>query len=412
MFEAYEKIFQRCGLDFRPVEADTGSIGGSKSHEFQVLADSGEDDIVACDTCDYAANVEQAEVRKASGSLAVTNIQNELLETSEELRKVETPGAISVAQVAECLSAKQEHIVKTLVYIVDEEPIAVAVRGDREVNDLAIKKFVGAQAVCLATKEQVKGLLGVSFGSLGPVGLSIPVLCDNELAIGGEWICGANEDGYHFEAVSCGQIAAGSRFGHFRMTLEGDGCPRCDKGGLVSYRGIEVGHVFYLGTTYSNPLKCFFTDDAGKDGPMVMGCYGIGVTRIAAAAIEQSHDDAGICWPVSIAPYQVAILPLQMKDSELVSAAEKLYQSLQKQGIDVALDDRAERPGGKFKDADLVGYPVRIALGKRTFADGKVEVKIRATGETKLVAMEEAVPWVSYWVKTELQRLVTSKGAS
>ncbi|ACY16361.1 proline--tRNA ligase [Haliangium ochraceum] len=403
MYQAYERIFRRCGLDFRPVEADTGAIGGSRSHEFQVLAESGEDAIVSCDACEYAANVEEAKVPAPSEPGIVHQGEGEAT-----LSKVATPGTKTIEQVTKFLGVEAEQVIKTLVYMADDKPLLALVRGDRSLNEIALKKATGATQLFLAREGQVKEALGTVPGFAGPVCVDagLPIYADDELRGATGAVCGANELDAHYTGVDLGRdLTAEPRFLQLRMAVAGDRCPRCDSGRLRAHRGIEVGHVFYLGTTYSAPMGCTFLDEAGQETAMEMGCYGIGITRIAAAAIEQNHDEGGIVWPLSIAPYEVAILPLQMKDEDVAAAGETLYAKLKECGIEVLLDDRAERPGAKFKDADLIGIPLRVAIGKRSLDDGKVEVKWRKGGDAELVPVADAVEHVAGLIRAERERL-------
>jgi prolyl-tRNA synthetase len=397
MYQAYQRIFTRCGLDFRPVEADTGAIGGSRSHEFQVLADSGEDAIVACDTCDYAANIEQAEVgggdtppARAAGGAAVT--------------PVATPGKKTIDEVASFLNLPASRLIKALVYMADGAPVVALVRGDRGLNELKLRKALGAQQIYLARDEEVEAATGVVPGFVGPVGLSLPVLADPELRGVVDLVAGGNAADTHVTGVDLERDAPGVRFTPLRLAEPGDRCPRCAGGTLAGFRGIEVGHVFFLGTKYSAPMQCNFLDEHGASRPMVMGCYGIGITRVAAAAIEQNHDADGIVWPMSIAPYQVAILPLQ-KDAAVIEAAARLYDELAERGVEVLLDDRDERPGAKFKDADLVGVPLRVAVGARSLKEGNVEVKWRRDKQATLVPVAGAADHVAGLVTAETARL-------
>ncbi len=395
MYDAYKRIFTRCGLDFRPVEADSGAIGGSQSHEFQVLAESGEDDIVACDTCEYAANVEEAEHR-ALGKPAI--------EGSGDIEEVSTPGAKTISQVAEFLSVQPTQLIKSLVYVADDKPVMVLLRGDRVLNEIALKKITGATELFLAREGQVKKATGAPSGFAGPVGLDIPIYADLELKGATGAIVGANKVDAHLRNVDLARDAKVTEFLCLRAAEEGDGCARCD-GSYKAYKGIEVGHVFSLGTVYSEPMGCTFLDEGGKSQTMVMGCYGIGVTRIAASAIEQNHDEGGIIWPMSIAPYEVTVLPLQMKDEGVLAAAEELYKSLQRLGVSVLLDDRKERPGGKFKDADLIGIPLRIAIGKRSLGEGKIELKWRRDQESSLIEADGAAEAIAALVAAEKAKL-------
>ena len=375
MYKAYQRIFTRCGLDFRPVEADTGSIGGSRSHEFQVLAESGEDAIVSCDSCEFAANVEQAELV----------IRGESLSSSPEMKvltKVHTPNQKSIEAISSALDVDKKSCVKTLVMIADDQAVIVLVRGDHEVNDIKVKKLLDAQEIRMATEEEIKEL-GLVSGFIGPYQASNQAqkatwLVDQALKGKVNLVVGANELDYHFSGVSlerdCPQL---DRYADVRLAEAGDACPRC-RGELRAFKGIEVGHVFYLGTKYTEAMKCNILDENGQETPIVMGCYGIGVTRVIAAAIEQNHDQDGIVWPVSLAPFKLHILTLQSNKEDVVSCAEGFYNEALDMGIDVLYDDRDLRAGGKFKDADLIGIPFRIAIGGRGLKEGVVEVKKRS----------------------------------
>lgn len=369
MFEAYQRIFRRCGLDFRPVEADTGAIGGSRSHEFQVLADSGEDAIVGCLKCDYAANVEQAELEAVGGEAATAG---------PALETVPTPDKRTIAEVSEFLGLGAERFVKTLIVDADGTLHAVLIRGDHELNEIKLAKLLGADAVHLAEDARVVGATGAPVGFAGPVALAgvESIIADHAIRGLRNGVVGANAADAHHVHVDEGRDFTVDRFADLRLAVDGDPCPRCG-GPLKGYRGIEVGHVFFLGTKYSEAMRCNYLDEEGREQPMVMGCYGIGVTRIMAAAIEQNHDDKGIVWPRAIAPYQVAILPLQMNKSDVVEAAEQIYADLSDAGFEVLLDDRKERAGAKFADAELIGTPLRIAIGGRGLKEGVVELKVR-----------------------------------
>jgi prolyl-tRNA synthetase len=395
MYEAYGRIFRRCGLDFRAVEADTGAIGGSRSHEFQVLADSGEDAIVSCDHCDYAANVEQAETAKPA-SPGITG--------GGSLEKVETPKQRTIDEVTAFLGVDAKQVIKTLVYIADGKPVAALVRGDRALNEIALKKAIGATQLYLARDTEVKEAAGVEPGFVGPVGLAIPIYADWELEGATGAVAGATEYGHHYRGVDLARDAKVTKFAPLRLAEAGDLCPRCRQGHFRPFRGIEVGHVFFLGTKYSAPMHCEFLDEDGSKKPMVMGCYGIGITRIAAAAIEQNHDANGIIWPMSIAPYEVEVIALQ-NDAAVTEAAEALYQELTAKGVEVLYDDRAERPGAKFKDADLVGVPLRVAVGARSLKEGKLELKWRKDKDPTLIAQAGAAEQVAGMVAAEKARL-------
>ncbi len=381
MYETYQRIFTRCGLQFRAVEADTGNIGGSLSHEFQVLTETGEDALVACDNCDYAANVEQAVARAPKAEPKPTATQT----------RVATPGKHSIADVSAFLNVPPDKLVKTLIYLVDGKPVAVLVRGDRDVNEIKLKKALSASQVVLATDAAVKEVTGAPVGFAGPVGLKVPIYCDVEICALSDFVVGANEADAHLTGVNIERDFTPTACGDYRAAAAGDACARCDKGHLKAYRGIEVGQVFFLGTKYSKPMGVTFLDAEGKDTPAEMGCYGIGVTRIVAAAIEQSHDKDGIVWPVPLAPYEVAVLDLQQDDPAVVSTATRIYDELMAAGIEVLYDDRNERAGVKFKDADLIGLPFRIAVGKKGLAEGVVEVKRRNGTEVRKMKIDEVV---------------------
>jgi prolyl-tRNA synthetase len=395
MYDTYQRIFARCGLAFRAVEADTGNIGGSLSHEFQVLAENGEDALVACDACNYAANVEQAEARPEVVGAPATDVP--------AMAKVETPGKRSIEEVTSFLKVPATALVKTLIYLADGKPVAVLVRGDRTVNEIKLRVALGAKEVVMAGDRAVEEVTGAPVGFAGPVGLKIPVLCDNEVAALPSFVCGANSRDQHYTNVVRGRDFTPTQLGDFRQAAPGDRCPRCETGRFKGYRGVEVGHVFFLGTKYSVAMKANFLDAAGKENPMIMGCYGIGVTRIAAAAIEQHHDKDGISWPVPIAPFEVNLLSLQATDPEVVKLCDRLESEMTAAGLEVLYDDRDERPGVKFKDADLIGMPYRIAVGKKGVAEGVVEIKARRSPDVVKVKVEEAVAYVRERIERERQ---------
>ena len=379
MYDTYTRIFSRCGLAFRAVEADTGAIGGSLSHEFQVLAETGEDALLACDKCDYAANVEEAKTRPPVAATPST----------AAVEKVATPGKRTIEEVSTFLKKEAKDLVKTLIYLADGKPVAVLVRGDRTLNEIKLKAALKATDLVLANDKVVEEATGAPVGFAGPVGLKIPIHCDLEVCAMPSFACGANQADMHLVNVVSKRDFQPAVCGEYREAAVGDACPRCEGGRFTGYRGIEVGHVFFLGTKYSAPMRCNFLDGDSKEKPMIMGCYGIGVTRIAAAAIEQNHDKDGIMWPVPIAPFEVALLSLQGNDPQVVATSEALYAELTKLGIEVLYDDREERPGVKFKDADLVGLPYRIAVGKKGVAEGIVELKSRRSPDIEKVKTEE-----------------------
>lgn len=379
MYEAYKKIFTRCGLSYRAVEAMTGNIGGSKSHEFQVLAGSGEDEIVSCTKCDYAANVEKAELKPV-------NRDPKTVTRKGKYKKVETPGKKSVEEVCEFLKTTPDKIVKTLIFETDKGPVAGLVRGDHALKEAKLKEAIGAEFCHLAEEETVKGATNAPSGFAGPVGLKIPIYADHAVAAMGSFVVGANENDAHLIDVGLGDFEV-TAFGDIRRAVAGDACPRCD-GELSEHRGIEVGQVFYLGTKYSDAMKATYLDEEGKDQAIEMGCYGIGIGRTAAAAIEQNHDDRGIIWPLPIAPFAVEVIPIG-KDDEVKDAAERIYAELNGRGVEVLIDDRSERPGVKFADADLIGIPYYVVVGSKGLKEGKVEIKDRRTGDVEKVDVDK-----------------------
>jgi prolyl-tRNA synthetase len=393
MYEAYQRIFTRCSLAFRAVEADTGNIGGSLSHEFQVLTETGEDAIVACDACDYAANVEQA-VARAPGPAP---------KAAGQCRTVSTPGQHTIAEVSAFLKQPPAKLVKTLIYLVGGQPVAVLVRGDREVNEIKLRRALEADEILLATDATVREVTGAPLGFAGPVALKmpVPIYCDLEVQALSDFVVGANAADAHLTGVNVDIDFKPTAFGDYRMAAGGDGCARCADGHLHAYRGIEVGQVFFLGTKYSKPMGVTFLDVDGQEKAAQMGCYGIGVTRIVAAAIEQNHDKDGIIWPVPLAPYEVAVLELQQDDDNVIATSKRLYEELLSVGIDVLYDDRDERAGVKFKDADLIGIPFRLAIGRKGVAEGIVELKRRNGTEVRKIRIADAAALVAAEVRAE-----------
>ena len=379
MYDAYTNIFTRCGLNFRPVEADSGAIGGSGSHEFMVIADSGEAEIVFCTSCNYAANVEKAE-------LFPLEAQEEATLTKEE---VVTPDCKTIADVCAYLKLPVDHSVKAVAYNSEKGLILCFVRGDHEVNEIKVINTCGVIDLEMATEEQLAAA-GTVGGYMGPVGIDnkkVIVVVDATVMKMHNVCCGANKEGYHFINVNPGRDFIPTYVADIRLIQEGDPCPHC--GGEVSKaRGIEVGQVFKLFTKYSSALKATYLDENGKEQPMVMGCYGVGVSRTMAAAIEQNYDDNGIIWPIEIAPYHVLVVPVNTKDEASAAKAEEIYMQLKKVGLETVIDDRNERPGVKFKDADLIGYPLRVVVGPKTLTEGKLEVKIRKTGEIRYLPLD------------------------
>jgi prolyl-tRNA synthetase len=382
MYDTYQRIFTRCGLAFRAVEADTGNIGGTLSHEFQVLTETGEDALVACDSCDYAANVEQAVARHPKVGT---------IEARDALTKVSTPGRHTIAEVSAFLKVPADKLVKTLVYLADGKPVAVLVRGDRDVNEIKLKRALGAGTLVLANDAAVREVTGAPVGFAGPVGLGVPIYCDVEICALADFVVGANEADAHLTGVNIERDFTPTACGDYRTAAAGDACARCDKGHLRAYRGIEVGQVFFLGTKYSKPMGVTFLDAEGHEKPAEMGCYGIGVTRIVAAAIEQNHDKDGIVWPLPLAPFEAAVLSLQQDDDKVIATATKLYDELALAGVDVLYDDRDERAGVKFKDADLIGIPLRIVIGGKGLKEGQVELKWRTDAAPTKVPIVDAI---------------------
>ncbi len=376
MYETYQKIFSNCGLKFKAVEAHTGAIGGDVSHEFMVLAETGEDVLAFCEKCGYASNIELTPA--VSG-------EKYSFESEKPLEKVYTPGVRTAQEVAEFLGLPVSKITKTLIYILnEEEAVAVCVRGDHEVNEVKLEKLFSGKSFRMANEEEVRKIVGASPGFIGPKDLKIKVIADKALEGYPNFVIGANEDDYHYINANLGSTFKPDLVADIRKATEGDLCPKCGEP-LQFTRGIEVGHIFKLGTKYSESMKATFLDKDGKMKPFIMGCYGIGVSRVLAATIEQNHDENGIIFPWQIAPFQIAVLYLK---EDFKENAEKVYKRLS-QRWDVILDDRAERPGVKFKDLDLIGIPVQVIFGKNYEKNRKIEVKIRKTGERKYVSPEE-----------------------
>jgi prolyl-tRNA synthetase len=388
MHATYTRIFSRLGLDFRPVIADTGSIGGSASHEFHVLANSGEDDIAFSDSSDYAANVEMAEAVAPALTRPGPGAQ---------LQEVATPGVKSITELAQLLSIDPATSVKTLLVHAEEEGklVALVLRGDHQLNAIKAEKIDGiATPLQLAEEEAVRKACGAGFGSLGPVGLNLEVIVDRSAAVLADFSCGANRDGFHYTGVNWERDCPSGRVEDLREVMEGDPSP--DGRGLLQIkRGIEVGHIFQLGTKYSEAMKAHVLDENGKSATMTMGCYGIGVSRVVAAAIEQNHDDRGIIWPTAMAPFQMAIVPLNMQKSPAVAeCADALYQQLRAAGVDVLLDDRNERPGVKFADMELIGVPHRIVIGDRALAEQNIEYKGRSDEDSQMIPQTDIVEFL------------------
>lgn len=379
MYEAYNRIFQRLKLQYRVVEADSGAIGGNESHEFMVLAENGEAEIVYCKNCDYGANTE-----KAVCSLEEPKVTEE---EQLELEKVHTPGQRTIQDLVDYMNIPKEKQIKTLIYYADEELVAAIVRGDRELNEIKFKNVLGCNQLFMADETAVKQLCSAGFGSLGPVGLPLKTYIDLEVSQMKNFACGANEDDYHFINVNLGRDFTPAGINDIRNAVAGDSCPVCSAP-LYSMRGIEVGHIFKLGTKYSEVLEANYLDQKGQEKPMVMGCYGIGISRTMAAAVEQSADENGIVWPLPITPFEVIIVPVNSKNEEQMQAAWSLYEEFKQEGLETIIDDRDERAGVKFKDADLIGIPLRITIGPRSLQEKQVEVKKRSDKDPELVPLD------------------------
>jgi prolyl-tRNA synthetase len=385
MYQAYNRIFRRCGLTFKAVEADTGPIGGSFSHEFMVLAETGEDFLASCVSCDYAANLEKAEVKAMAGEPGPAPGGTPNL--------VATPGVRTVEEVAAFLMVDQQNIVKTLIYETDLGPVAVLIRGDHEVNEVKVRNLLGVTELLLAGAERVKELTGAEVGFAGPMGLSIPIYADQAVAALPAMVTGANKTDHHLTGVHPGRDLHFTKVADLRQVTEQDPCPRCGAA-LTILKGIEVGHIFKLGYKYSKALNAKFLDAEGGEQYIFMGCYGIGVSRIVAAAIEQGHDADGIIWPLPLAPFQVGLVPINTNDEITRETAQRLHDELEAAGLEVLLDDRDERPGVKFKDMDLLGLPLRVVVGPKTLAKGQAEVRQRRSREVSLVDLDRLLPHV------------------
>ncbi|GAB4147306.1 MAG: proline--tRNA ligase [Planctomycetaceae bacterium] len=388
MYNAYCRIFARCGLNYLPVEAESGPIGGDASHEFMIPADNGEDHVVHCPACKYAANLERAETGRESTLTNGSSAKN-----GEELQKVETPKATSIEQVSKLIGCEASQMIKTLIYTADEKPVAVLIRGDHEANEGKIRRALNAQQVELADEETIHQVTGAPVGFAGPVGIQCPVIADHDIAAIKNAVTGANENDKHYTGVTLGRDYQLEATYDLRNAEAGDPCPKCREP-LEVVHGIEAGHVFKLGTKYSESLGAEYLDEKEKRHPIIMGCYGIGVNRIVAATAETSWDENGLIWPLSIAPFSVLLIPLNVNDEDVLATAEDYYQKLTEAGVDVLLDDRKARPGFKFKDADLIGIPLRVIIGGRGLKEGVVEWKWRTDEQSTNVPVAEGVQTV------------------
>lgn len=379
MYDAYTNIFNRCGLNFRPVEADSGAISGNGSHEFMVLAESGEAEIVYCSECEYAADIEKAELHTIEAPA----------EEEKAVEKIATPNCKTIEAVCSFLNIPVDHSMKAVAFQSEKGLILCFVRGDHEVNEIKVVNTVGVTEVEMADPELL-AKCGTVGGYMGPVGLDakkVIIVVDQSVMKMHNVCCGANEEGYHLVNVNPGRDFTPTFVADIRLMAEGDPCPHCGAP-VKKARGIEVGQVFKLFTKYSKAMHATYLDENGKEQPMVMGCYGIGVGRTMAAAVEQNNDKDGMIWPVAIAPYEVLVVPVNVKDEASTAKAEEIYAALQKAGVETVIDDRKERPGVKFKDADLIGYPIRVVVGPKTLTTGELEVKIRRSGEVKMLPLD------------------------
>lgn len=394
MFIAFGRAFARCGIPWVVVEAEAGAIGGRDNQEFMVIADSGEDLLLTCDSCDYAANAERAEIGERG-----TQQQASFSPASLEL--VDTPGMRTIEQVTQFLKAEARDLVKTLMYIADDKPVAALVRGDRELNETKLSRALGGKQIQMADPETIRKLTGADVGFSGPVGLNdVRIVADREIAGMTNFVTGANKTDAHYINVNLERDFAVDEFADLRVASGGDPCPKCD-GNLKESRGIEVGHVFKLGTKYSDAMDAKFLDEDGVEKPFIMGCYGLGISRLPAAVVEVSHDENGIIWPINIAPFEAVILLMNPDDETQRYAAVRVYEELQEAGIDVLLDERDERSGVKFKDADLLGIPIQIVAG-RLAAEGKIEMRLRRDKDSKqVVELDEAAGKTISLMKSE-----------
>jgi len=394
MYAAYCRIFDRCGLQYLAVEAESGPIGGDVSHEFMIPAPNGEDVVVHCKDCGYAANMERAEVGARGSKAPDAPLQ--------ALRKVDTPGASTIDQVSNFLKCRPQDLIKTLIYVADSQPIAVLIRGDHEANENKIRRSLGATKLELAEPKVIEQVTGAPVGFAGPVRLAqrIPIWGDHDVRLMCNAVTGANEADAHLVGVNLGRDFEVDHWADLRNCRDGDPCPRCSSRVSIQH-AIEVGHVFKLGTKYSEALAARFLDSQEKQHPIIMGCYGIGINRIIAGLIETSHDANGIIWPISLAPYEVLLLPVNAADAETMDASVRLYGELRSRGVEVLLDDRQQRAGVKFKDADLVGIPLRVVFGERALRQKKVEIKWRWEPQAELISLDEAAEHIAQLVCDE-----------
>ena len=386
MYAAYCRIFARCGLEYLPVEAESGPIGGDASHEFMCPAGNGEDEIVRCPKCSYAANLERADTGRGAATIAQPD-------SCVDLTKVDTPDVTTIEQVSQMLGCEPQQMIKTLIYQADDKPVAVLIRGDHEANEGKIRRALGATNVELADDATVLSVTGAPTGFAGPVGIKCDIIADHDVAQIVDAVTGGNDGDKHYTGVNVGRDYELSTTHDLRNAGSGDACPKCE-GTLEIVNGIEIGHVFKLGTKYSESLDANYIDEKEKKHPVIMGCYGIGVNRIIASLCETKFDDNGLVWPLSIAPYELLIVPLNIADEEVMKVANQCYDELTAAGVDVLMDDRKARPGFKFKDADLIGIPLRLVIGGKGLKEGNVEMKWRTGDGPELVPVENAVSGV------------------
>jgi len=385
MYQAYCRIFDRLGLEYKVVEADSGAIGGGYSQEFMVIADTGEEPVYFCEGCDYCAS------RDAAG-VAEYVVSETQTKSDGKPEKVKTPDQKTIEEVAQFLKVKPAQMIKTLIYETESGPVAALVRGDHELNEAKLKKVLAVEDLKLADEKVIKKVTGAPLGFAGPVKLkNVKIVADHAVLLIENGVTGANEQDFHLTGVVYGRDYKADVVADLRYALEHDVCPRCKNSKLKVKRGIEVGHIFKLGTKYSKKMKANFIDENNQEKPFIMGCYGVGVGRTAAAAIEQKNDKDGIIWPISIAPYQVAVIPVNFDEKDQREVAEKIYKELSVEGVEVVLDDRPGRVGMKLKDMDLIGFPIKIIIGPKGLKEGKVELKLRSTGEMKLVDKGEVL---------------------
>ncbi len=383
MYRAYCRIFARCGLKYLPVEAESGPIGGDASHEFMIPAENGEDSIVYCEASGYAANLERAETGRKTPEINTS-------QNAAPLEKKATPEATSIEQVSKFLGCEPSQMIKTLIYLADGEPVAVLIRGDHEANEGKIRRALEATSVELADDQTIQQVTNAPTGFAGPVGIDCKIIADHDIPVIENAITGANEKDAHFLNVNVGRDYQLETTFDLRNADAGDPCPKSGEP-LSIVNGIEVGHVFKLGTKYSEALEATFLDEKEQRHPVIMGCYGIGVNRIVAGLAETKHDENGLIWPLAIAPYEVLVIPLNTKDDEVMQTAERYYDELKAAGVDVLLDDRKARPGVKFKDADLIGIPYRVVIGGKSLKNGEIETKWRTAENAEMIALNDGI---------------------